>query len=93
MSECSERCEEQFGQCIKHGDSMGGASCLAHRQYCLNGCAEEHFNDPPAPAPQEATCGQGPCPECGPQYSMSSPCALASNHSDYHSCSYGHSWY
>lgn len=91
MSECTERCEAEFDRCIKHGDSMGGASCMAHRQSCLYGCRDEQFPDPPAPAPQ--ACGQGPCAECETQYSMSSPCALAANHGDYHSCANGHSWY
>ena len=94
MSDCVDRCEEQFGQCIKHGDNMGGALCLAHRQSCLNGCQNEQFPDPPDQAPvSQETCGQGPCAECETAYSMSNPCALAANHGDYHTCSYSHSWY
>jgi hypothetical protein len=91
MSECTERCEEQFGQCIRHGDNMGGSACIAHRSACLYGCRDEYFPDPSPPVAQEM-CGQGPCPECGEQYSMSSACTLPGGHADYHACSYAHSW-
>ncbi|HSV66822.1 MAG TPA: hypothetical protein VLJ59_13045 [Mycobacteriales bacterium] len=95
MNECEERCEEQFGQCVKHGDNMGGMQCLAHRQYCLNGCATEQFPDAGSGGGYGGgygQCSMSGCPTCASDYSLSNPCAYSEGHGGDHACSYSHTW-
>ena len=87
MSECLDRCEAEFDRCLRHGDRMGGMQCIAHRQSCMYGCREEHFEDPPAAGP--CTQNEG-CPTCASEYQQSVPCSLEESHADYHYCANGH---
>jgi hypothetical protein len=82
MNECEERCEYEFGRCLRHGDFN---ECLAHRSSCYRGCGEQPVHPEP-----EYQCGYGPCPQCMQDYSQSVGCVHPHGHDGEHHCANGH---
>jgi hypothetical protein len=92
MNQCVERCTFEFGRCLTHSSDPN--QCLAHRQSCLNGCANMQFpDDDSSGGYTDEQCGYGPCDSCENEYYMTNVCAQPRGHSDQHACSYYHTWY
>jgi hypothetical protein len=77
------------------GEQGGGSSETSYETYAGGGDEQGGYGDggsPPGGAPEQESCDLGPCPTCGEELSMSSPCVFQKGHDGNHECAHDHAW-